>query len=105
VDDDRNTIQEGDKTILIIEDDTNFAKALLKYAHLQNYKAVIEVRGDRGLVCSTGISSAGNLLDVQLPVKDGWQVMDVKINPETKHIPVHMMSALHVKKKAYERGG
>lgn len=35
VDDDRNQIIEGDKVILIIEDDTNFAKALLKYARTQ----------------------------------------------------------------------
>lgn len=105
VDDDRNTIQEGDKTILIIEDDTNFAKALLKYAHLQNYKAVIEVRGDRGLAAALEYRPQAILLDVQLPVKDGWQVMDdLKSNPETKHIPVHMMSALHVKNESLMKG-
>ena len=64
VDDDRNIIQEGDKTILIIEDDTNFAKALLKYAHLQNYKAVIEVRGDRGLAAALEYRPQAILLDV-----------------------------------------
>ncbi len=105
VDDDRNTIQEGDKTILIIEDDTNFAKALLKYAHLQNYKAVIEVRGDRGLAAALEYRPQAILLDVQLPVKDGWQVMDdLKSNQETKHIPVHMMSALHVKNESLMKG-
>jgi ActR/RegA family two-component response regulator len=52
-------IQEGDKIILIIEDDTNFAKALLKYAHLQNYKGVVVVRGDYALSAAQ-ISSACN---------------------------------------------
>ena len=103
--DDRNSITENDKVILIIEDDTNFAKALLKYAHLQNYKAVVEVRGDRGLPAALQYKPHAILLDVQLPVKDGWQVMDeLKSNPETKPIPVHMMSVLHVKKESLMKG-
>ncbi|WP_415327606.1 response regulator [Chryseobacterium sp. MMS23-Vi53] len=103
--DDRNDIQKNDKVILIIEDDTNFAKALIKYAHLQNYKAVVEVRGDRGLPAALQYHPHAILLDVQLPVKDGWQVMDeLKSNPETKHIPVHMMSVLHVKKESLMKG-
>jgi hypothetical protein len=44
--DDRDTVVEGDKVILIVEDDINFAKALLKYTHTQNYKGVVVVRGD-----------------------------------------------------------
>src|SRR5690606_14163962 len=46
VDDDRNNIQHGDKLILIVEDDTNFAKALLKYTRQQKYKGIVLVRGD-----------------------------------------------------------
>jgi len=105
VEDDRNNLQQDDKVILIIEDDTNFAKALLKYARLQNYKAVVEVRGDHGLSAALQYRPHAILLDVQLPVKDGWQVMDeLKSNPETKHIPVHMMSVLHVKKESLIKG-
>jgi signal transduction histidine kinase/CheY-like chemotaxis protein/CHASE3 domain sensor protein len=103
--DDRESIQNGDKVILIIEDDTNFAKALLKYARMQNYKAVVAVRGDHGVSAALKYRPQAILLDVQLPVKDGWQVMDeLKSNPETKHIPVHMMSVLHVKKESLMKG-
>ncbi|ASW73954.1 histidine kinase [Chryseobacterium piperi] len=103
--DDRDTITEGDKVILIIEDDTNFAKALLKYAHRQDYKGVVVVRGDYGLSAALQYHPLAILLDVQLPVKDGWQVMDeLKSNPQTKHIPVHMMSALHVKEESLMKG-
>lgn len=98
--DDRDTITEDDKVILIVEDDTNFAKALLKYSRLQNYKGVVAVRGDHAVSAAIQYHPSAILLDVQLPVKDGWQVMDeLKSNPETKHIPVHMMSVLHVKRK------
>ncbi len=103
--DDRESIQDGDKVILIIEDDTNFAKALLKYARMQNYKAVVAVRGDHGISAALKYRPQAILLDVQLPVKDGWQVMDeLKSNPKTKHIPVHMMSVLHVKKESLMKG-
>jgi len=105
VDDDRDTITEGDKVILIIEDDTNFAKALLKYARIQNYKGVVVVRGDYALSAAIQYRPAAILLDVQLPVKDGWQVMDdLKSNAQTKHIPVHMMSVLHVKQESLMKG-
>ncbi len=105
IDDDRENINEGDKVILIIEDDVNFAKALLKYAHLQNYKGIVVVRGDQGLSAAQKFQPHAILLDVQLPVKDGWKVMDeLKSHADTKHIPVHMMSVLHVKKESLMKG-
>ncbi|WP_106917462.1 response regulator [Chryseobacterium aurantiacum] len=105
IEDDRENIQEGDKIILIIEDDTNFAKALLKYAHLQAYKGIVVVRGDYALSAAQQYHPHAILLDVQLPVKDGWEVMDeLKSDPNVKHIPVHMMSALHVKKESLMKG-
>ena len=103
--DDRDTITKDDKVILIVEDDTNFAKALLKYTRLQNYKGVVAVRGDHAVSAAIQYHASAILLDVQLPVKDGWQVMDeLKSNPQTKHIPVHMMSVLHVKKESLMKG-
>jgi signal transduction histidine kinase/CheY-like chemotaxis protein/CHASE3 domain sensor protein/HAMP domain-containing protein len=105
VEDDRDSISKDDKVILIVEDDTNFAKALLKYARMQNYKAVVVVRGDQALSAALQYHPNAILLDVQLPVKDGWKVMDeLKSNPQTKPIPVHMMSSLHVKQESLMKG-
>lgn len=105
VEDDRDDINEDDKVILIVEDDTNFAKALLKYARLQNYKGIVAVRGDYALSAALQYHPSAILLDVQLPVKDGWQVMDeLKANPKTKPIPVHMMSAMQVRKQSLMKG-
>lgn len=105
VEDDRNNIEKDDKVILIVEDDTNFAKALLKYARLQSYKGIVAVRGDHAVSAAMQYQPAAILLDVQLPVKDGWQVMDeLKSNPQTKPIPVHMMSSLHVRQQSLMKG-
>ncbi|REC50198.1 response regulator [Chryseobacterium pennipullorum] len=103
--DDRERIKKGDKVILIIEDDVNFAKALLKYAHRQDYKGIVAVRGDHGLAAAQKYRPHAILLDVQLPVKDGWEVMDeLKSHADTRHIPVHMMSVLHLKKESLMKG-
>ena len=105
VDDDREAIKEGDKVILIVEDDTNFAKALLKYSRLQDYKGVVVVRGDLALSAAMQYHPSAILLDIQLPVKDGWQVMDeLKSTTATRHIPVHMMSSLKAKQESLMKG-
>ncbi|HKH63595.1 MAG TPA: CHASE3 domain-containing protein, partial [Flavitalea sp.] len=49
VDDDRQNIQPGDKTILIVEDDTAFARSLLEYARQKGYKGLVAVRGDEAV--------------------------------------------------------
>ncbi len=105
IDDDRNIIVEGDKIILIIEDDTVFAKALLDYTRKQKYKGVVAVRGDHGLDMAVLYKPIAILLDIQLPVKDGWEVMEeLKSNPTTKHIPVHIMSSMEVKRESLLKG-
>ncbi|MEJ0082779.1 MAG: ATP-binding protein [Puia sp.] len=47
--DDREDILQGDKVILIVEDDTHFATALLNYTRSQQYKAIVAVRGDEAI--------------------------------------------------------
>ncbi|MEO8794158.1 MAG: response regulator [Daejeonella sp.] len=103
--DDRDSIREGDKVILIIEDDTPFAKALQNYTHQQGFKCINVVRGDMGMPTALKYQPQAILLDIQLPVKDGWQVMEeLKSNPKTKHIPVHIMSSMEMKKESLMKG-
>ncbi|TZF85891.1 response regulator (plasmid) [Pedobacter sp. BS3] len=103
--DDRNSIDQNEKVILIVEDDTNFAKALLNFTHKRSYKGIVAVRGDHAIDMAIKYKPIAILLDIQLPVKDGWQVMEeLKSNPETKHIPVHIMSSLEVKRESLLKG-
>ncbi|SDM49113.1 Signal transduction histidine kinase [Pedobacter antarcticus] len=105
IEDDRNDIVPGDKVILIIEDDTPFAKTLLNFTRKRNYKGIVAVRGDQGIEMANFYKPLAILLDIQLPVKDGWQVMEeLKANPVTKPIPVHIMSSLEVKKESLLKG-
>ncbi|RYF91282.1 MAG: response regulator, partial [Chitinophagaceae bacterium] len=103
--DDRNDIGSDDKVILIIEDDTAFARSLLDYTRQQHYKGIVAVRGDEGVELAKQFLPMGILLDVQLPIKSGWQVMEeLKADKRTRPIPVHMMSSHQVKTKSLTRG-
>lgn len=94
-----------DKVILIVEDDTNFARSLLDFTRSKGYKGVVSVRGDEALPLARQFMPAGILLDIQLPVKDGWEVMEeLKNHMQTRHIPVHMMSAYDGKYKSLSKG-
>ena len=103
--DDRDSIVAGDRFILIVEDDIEFAKILLKYTRQQNYKGIVVVRGDIAAEMVARYMPLAVLLDIQLPLKDGWQVMaEIKENPKTRHIPVHIMSSLQVKRESLLQG-
>ena len=105
IEDDRYNIVAGDKTILIIEDDTPFAKALLDYTRQKGYKGLVAVRGDRGIEMANHFKLTGILLDIQLPVKNGWQVIkELKNNAATKFVPVHIMSSFQVKRESLNKG-
>ncbi len=103
--DDRDAITANDKSILIVEDDINFARSLMEFTHQRGYKGIVAVRGDEGVELAKQYKPAGILLDIQLPVKSGWQVMEeLKQNPGTRHIPVHIMSSHSVKKESILKG-
>lgn len=105
IEDDRESIQADDKIILIIEDDTPFAKTLLSFTRKRGYKGIVAVRGDVGIELAKQYSPLAILLDIQLPVKNGWEVMsELKADANTRPIPVHIMSSLAVKKESLLKG-
>ena len=92
--DDRNSIFEKDRVILIIEDDDSFSSVLLELAHEHDFKGLIAPDGETGLYLADYYHPKAIILDIGLPGIDGYEVMEkLKINPKTRHIPVHFMSA------------
>ena len=105
IEDDRNSISEKDKVILIVEDDINFAKSLLTFSRKKGYKGVVAVRGDYALSFALLYKPVGILLDIELPIMNGWQIMEeLKNNIQTKHMPVHMMSSHKMKQESLLKG-
>jgi CheY-like chemotaxis protein len=95
VEDDRERLREGDRALLIIEDDLKFARIMVNLARERGFKAVVATRGDTGLSLANELQPSAITLDLQLPVVDGWSVLDrLKKNPRTRHIPVHVISVV-----------
>jgi CheY-like chemotaxis protein/HAMP domain-containing protein len=105
VGDDRDDIQQGDRVVLIVEDDADLARTELEIARGRGFKGIVALRGDSGLALAHEFSPDAIILDMKLPVMDGWTVLDhLKHHPETRHIPVHIVSAGDGKQNALKAG-
>jgi CheY-like chemotaxis protein len=103
--DDRYQLRDGDKTILIIEDDGAFAKVLLDIARDKGYKGILAHQGNTGLSLARYYRPDAIILDMKLPVLDGSEVLKLlKNDPELRHIPVQIMSGYDRRKEGLELG-
>jgi signal transduction histidine kinase/CheY-like chemotaxis protein/CHASE3 domain sensor protein len=103
--DDRADLQVGDKILLIVEDDIFFAQSLLDFGRKKGYKGVVAVSGDAAIRMARQYRPIGILLDIQLPVKNGWEVMEeLKKDPQTRPIPVHIISSFEAKNESLKKG-
>ena len=103
--DDRLQIQPGDRVALIIEDDANFAGVLLELAREKGFKGVVSMRGEEALEFVKKYKPAAITLDILLPDIDGWTVLDrLKMDPETRHIPVHIITVEEARQIGLRRG-
>jgi CheY-like chemotaxis protein/signal transduction histidine kinase len=93
------------KTMLIIEDDAEFAKILSNFFNKHGYRTVIAPSGEDGIKYVIDQKPTAIILDISLPGIDGWAVMnELKTNPDTRHIPVHIMSGYDQSRKGLEKG-
>lgn len=103
--DDRDTIQSGDKSILVIEDDLVFAGILADMVRSRTFSVLVAADGESGIALAERYQPRAIILDVMLPNIDGWGVMrSLKDNPETRHIPVHFVTCLEERQKAMGMG-
>jgi len=92
--DDREHLKPEDKSLLMIEDDRNFSSLLMEISRENGFKSLIAEDGLTGLRLAEEYQPNAIILDIGLPQLDGWSVMDrLKDNPNTRHIPVHFISA------------
>ncbi|MBW4515841.1 MAG: response regulator [Timaviella obliquedivisa GSE-PSE-MK23-08B] len=105
LEDDRVSIQANDRTLLIIEDDLNFARILLDLARQHNFKGLVATRGDVGLQMAQEFQPSAIMLDIRLPILDGWTVLNyLKQDPTTRHIPVHIMTVEDGQNRSLRQG-
>ncbi|MEO6867349.1 MAG: response regulator, partial [Gaiellales bacterium] len=94
LDDDRDRIADGDRVLLVIEDDETFARTMMDFARDRGYRVIGATRGDVGWALAHEYRPDAITLDIDLPDVTGWSVLDrLKHHPSTRHIPIHVVSA------------
>jgi HAMP domain-containing protein/CheY-like chemotaxis protein/signal transduction histidine kinase len=103
--DDRNDIHEGDRTVLIVEDDISFAGILLDLAREKGFKGIVATSGIMALALAQKYKPTAITLDIRLPDRDGWTVLDrLKHDAATSHIPVHIITVEEERQRALKQG-
>lgn len=83
------------KTILFIEDEGALQKLMGSVLHEKGYTPLSALDGEIGMVMAREKRPDIILLDLVLPRKDGFTVLEeLKAAEETKHIPVIVLSNL-----------
>jgi DNA-binding response OmpR family regulator len=83
------------KRILVVEDDPIGRKVLVDYLRANGYEVSVASNGSEGLAKAATERPDLVVCDVALPKKSGFEVcFEVKRSPETRDVPVLLMSAV-----------
>jgi CheY-like chemotaxis protein len=84
------------QTILVAEDDTNYRESLILFLQQRGYIVRTAVNGQEALnLLVAGPSPDLILLDLMMPVMDGWEVRRQQLaNPSVARIPVVVLTAI-----------
>ena len=105
IDDDRANIAPGDRTLLVIQSDTKFAKLALEAGRAAGYRVILTARGETGAVLAREIRPDAIVLDTVLPVTGGLTLLQhLKRDSNSRHIPVLMISDEDQRHEALKAG-
>jgi len=103
--DDRERLVPEARRILVIEDDVKFADILKDVVHECGFQCIVTHSAGEGLDAARKYQPSAILLDMHLPDHSGLGVLDqLKRDPATRHIPVHVSSVADYSKEARELG-
>ncbi|MDB5899969.1 MAG: putative histidine kinase, atypical hybrid, partial [Ramlibacter sp.] len=103
--DDRDTIQQGDLVLLIVENDLSFARFLLDAARSKGFKGLVTTVGAGALTLANQHKPSAVTLDMHLPDMAGWRVLDrMKHDLSLRHVPVCVISTDDSKDRAFKSG-
>jgi hypothetical protein len=103
--DDRADLQDGDRLVLIAGPDAEFVETVLDVAHDRGFKGVVALRGDAAIALAHEHRPDAVILDLQVGEIDGHAVLEhLKQHPDTRHIPVHIVSSEDRRQTALRAG-
>ncbi|HEY1875214.1 MAG TPA: HAMP domain-containing protein [Steroidobacteraceae bacterium] len=103
--DDREALQPEDAILLVVEDDPHYGRILIDLARARGFKVLLARTGADALALVRKHPPTAVSLDVFLPDMLGWTVLNqLKRNPETRHIPVQILTVEDERQYGLERG-
>jgi diguanylate cyclase (GGDEF)-like protein/PAS domain S-box-containing protein len=88
--------------ILVVEDDRATSELMTLYLAQGGYRVANAYTGDEAISRIRELKPFAILLDVMLPGKDGWEILqELKSDPELKDIPVIMASVIDNKELGF----
>ena len=100
------SVEEGitKKTVLAIDDNPD-AIDIIRKSLGEDYKIVGLLSGEKAVEKAIETKPVAITLDIMMPKKDGWQVLrELKSAPETRDIPVIVLSIVDNKKLGFSLG-
>ena len=80
--------------ILYVEDNEDNVYMLTRRLRRKGYDVLVATDGEEGIEKARADAPSLILMDLSLPVLDGWQAARrIKAAPETRHIPIIALSA------------
>jgi HAMP domain-containing protein/CheY-like chemotaxis protein/signal transduction histidine kinase len=105
IEDDRAILTPGELSLLIVEDDRHYATVIRDLARQSGFRALVAQRGADALRLANDYRPTAITLDIFLPDMLGWTVLArLKQTPETRHIPVQIVTIEEERHRSLERG-
>ncbi len=93
VDDDRDTLTDAKRILLVVEDDETFAGILRDLSREMGFQSLVAGTAEEALSLAKHHKPSAIVLDVGLPDQSGLSVLDrLKRDVLTRHIPIHVVS-------------
>jgi len=93
IEDDRAALQSGDRSLLIIDAEADFARMAMEVGREQGFKCLVALRGDAGMAMAQEFSPEAIVLGMELPDTDSSALLHhLKHHAATRHIPVQVVS-------------
>lgn len=97
--------QEGERTILCIDDDAQIVSLYERYLKPQGFNVIGATHAAAAKDIARRIKPYAITLDIMMPEVDGWSVLkELKADPETRNIPVIVCSIVEEEEKGFSLG-
>jgi len=105
VEDDRHSLDETKRVLLVVEDDDAFASIVRDLSREMGFQTIVAGTAEEAVTLAKDLKPSAIVLDIGLPDQSGLAVLDrLKQDVQTRHIPIHVVSGSDHLETAYSLG-